>query len=417
MKIAIYGTSRSGKDYLISKTVELLHLKGINARHIKGSETIFNLANEKYGQSFKNLSRLEQDNLRKGFVEIVEVTSIDHDVIFVDGHYCFPCDDGFNVVFTDEDRDCYDHFFYLDTPSDIIIDRFRSSPENKANYEITEDEIEEWKVYEKRQLQSICNELNKELVILDDDIESCKKFIASWVKNFDSHYNYLKITRDLIDNLNHAISVKSASRAIILDCDKTLSTNDATYDFCKELRINSSILKKIFHGDRYSSYQFYRLKNLYQSFESIDIDSASIKAEKEIKYCHKINQEIAKHKGATVIGLTCGVLNIWNRSIAQSKAVQHLYGNPVFNDQKYFVTPLFKKLFVRALIKKGFHVTAIGDSIIDIPMLELAHNGYVVAHDKTNNAVSHYFDLNDQTRVKQLLGEKHLYPIKQQKRL
>lgn len=417
MKIAIYGTSRSGKDYLIGKTVEHLHLNGVNAIHIKGSETIFNLANKKYGRDFKRLNRFEQDDMRDAFINIVEATSVDYDVTFVDGHYCFPSDDKFNVVFTDSDRDCYEHFFYLDTPSEIIIDRFRSSPGEKANYDIVQHEVEEWKAYEKNQLQIVCNELDKELVILDDSIESCKTFIASWVQDFDSHYNYVKITKDLIDTLNQETQVKAASKAILLDCDRTIAINDATYDFCDELGIKPSSLKQIFEGDRYSSYQFYRVRNLYQSFKAVDIVSASVEAEKKIKHCPKLRQEIAKHEDAIVIGLTSGVLDVWNHSIANSQAAHHLYGNPIFSDQKYFVTPLFKKLFATTLIEKGFNVTAVGDSIIDIPMLELAHNGYVVAHEKTNKAVSHYFDLNNQTRIKQFLGDQHLYPIKQAKRL
>ena len=417
MKIAIYGTSRSGKDYLIEKTVEHLQLNGINAIHIKGSETIFNLANRKYGRDFKFLDRFEQDDMREAFINIIAATSIDYDVTFVDGHYCFPCDDGFNVVFTDNDRDCYDHFFYLDTPSEIIINRFRSSPREKANYEIIQHQVEEWKRYEKNQLQIVCDELNKELVILDDDIESCKKFIESWIQDFDSRYNYAKITREIIDTLTHNSSAKTASKAFLLDCDKTIAINDVTYDFCNELGIESSTLKQIFEGDRYSSYQFHRVRNLYQSFKAIDIDSASIEAEKKIKYCCNLLQEIAKHKGAIVIGITSGVFDVWNRSIANSQVAQQLYGNQVFSDQKYFVTPLFKKLFAKSLIEKGFDVTAVGDSIIDIPMLELAHNGYVVAHEKTNKAVSHYFHLNKKTRVKQFSGDKHLYPIKQAKRL
>jgi phosphoserine phosphatase len=159
------------------------------------------------------------------------------------------------------------------------------------------------------------------------------------------------------------------------------------------------------------------VRNLYQSFRAVDIDSASFEAEKQIKYCPNLLQEIAKHKGAIMIGLTAGVFDVWNRSIKNSQAVHYLYGNQIFSDQKYFVTPLFKKLFAKALIEKGFNVTAVGDSIIDIPMLELAHNGYVVAHEKTNKAISHYFGLNNQTNIKQFLGDKHLYPIKQAKRL
>lgn len=417
MKIAIYGTSRSGKDYLIGKIVEHLHLNDVNAKHIKGSETIFNLSKKKYGQDFKSLDRSKKETIRKGFVNIVEVISIDYDVVFVDGHYCFPFKDDFDVVFTDSDRDCYDHFFYLDTPSDIIIDRFRASSEGKANFEITKNEVEKWKNYEKLHLQIVCNELNKELIILDDNIESCQEFMSSWIQDFDLRYNYEKITRNIVEKITQSTSIKSASKVFLLDCDKTIAINDVTYDFCTELGINGLTLKNIFKGDRYSSYQFHRVRDLYRSFKAIDVDLAFTEAERKIKYCHNLLQEISKHKDAVVIGITSGVFEVWDRSIASSQAAHQLYGNQVLGDQKYFVTPIFKKLFARSLIEKGFDVTAVGDSLIDIPMLEAAHNGYIVAHEKINKAVSNYFHINKETRVKQIFGDKHLYNIRQAKRI
>ena len=53
MKIAIYGVSRSGKDYLIERVVTHLTTQGISAVHIKGSATLNELSNQEYGIPLK----------------------------------------------------------------------------------------------------------------------------------------------------------------------------------------------------------------------------------------------------------------------------------------------------------------------------------------------------------------------------
>lgn len=109
MKIAIYGITGAGKDYLIDKLVNSLNLKAL---HIKGSTELYRLAKEKFGKNFKELNDRQKDELRKNdFIKLVKACELENDVVFVDGHYAFKKDDGFEVVFTDADKECYDHFF------------------------------------------------------------------------------------------------------------------------------------------------------------------------------------------------------------------------------------------------------------------------------------------------------------------
>ena len=50
MKIAIYGITGAGKDFLINKLVKSLNLKVF---HIKGSTELYRLSREKFVKNFK----------------------------------------------------------------------------------------------------------------------------------------------------------------------------------------------------------------------------------------------------------------------------------------------------------------------------------------------------------------------------
>ena len=121
MKIAVYGVSRSGKDYLLERVVTHLSTQGISAIHIKGSATLNELSQQQYGIPLKKIDDEKRTILRQQFIEIVEKSALTYEVVFVDGHYAFIDDGRFYTVLTEADKYCYDHFFYLDTLTEKII--------------------------------------------------------------------------------------------------------------------------------------------------------------------------------------------------------------------------------------------------------------------------------------------------------
>lgn len=68
MKFAIYGVSRSGKNYLIERLVNYFQERGTALKHINGSEILKELAIKIYEKEFKLLNDEEKDSLRKEFV-------------------------------------------------------------------------------------------------------------------------------------------------------------------------------------------------------------------------------------------------------------------------------------------------------------------------------------------------------------
>lgn len=412
MKIAIYGVSRSGKDYLLERIIQHLKTEKISALHIKGSQTLDKLSIQKYNKKFKKTNEKQKIFLREEFTKIVDEKAQVNDVVFVDGHYAFITGQTFNVVFTEADKSCYDHFFYLDTKTEKILEFSRRSPKTKQDLEIQVEDINLWKEFEKKGLTEVCNTLKKELVILDEDTEICIQFISSWIKEYSYKFNYALIAKRIVEQVI-SLSPQKHNKVMLIDCDNTISENDITYDFCNFLGINKKELKEIFYGNRYSSYQFFKLQKLYQKNEkekiSEAIDFSILKILMNPKVGGLINN---KKKDSYVIALTVGILEVWERKLKE-KSINTIFGNTVKCDQNFFMTPLLKKNIAYIFKNRGFDVLSIGDSIIDIPMLEISDTAYIVAHKKINQTLLTYFEENPNTTIIQLFPGKYCYPIKQ----
>ncbi|HBC3399201.1 TPA: HAD hydrolase family protein [Vibrio parahaemolyticus] len=389
MKLAIYGVSRSGKDYLIKNVIAYLQETTLlTAIHIEGSKTLNALAQDMFLQPFKNLDESRKRILREKFTEIVNEKNLEYDLVLVDGHYSFIDGDSYKVVFTEQDENVYDHFFYLDTPSEMIVDFSRKSTGDKRNLDITVEQVRNWKKYEKCELNKVCNSDRKELVILDEDTNSSIQFIYYWLESYSS--KLCNQTSALNFYTKHKELLDKSNQIILVDCDKTVSINDGTYDFCRHLGIKKEELKSVFRNDRYTSYQFFKVWNLYKKNSSIKVGEAANQTLQKIKLSQSLSNYLSSKKDSIVIGITSGVFDIWSLVNEKYQIFDVLLGNNCKSEIEYLVTPLFKKEIANLLRDEGKHVVAIGDSMIDIPMLEAANQGYLVAHEKLNKAVESY---------------------------
>lgn len=409
MKIALYGVSRAGKDYLLERVVQSLLAQNITAIHIKGSATLNELAQQEYGISLKSTNEAQKHILREHFIDLVQQKSQEYDVIFVDGHYAFIDGDDFNIVFTEADKYCYDHFFYLDTLSEMILQFSRQFPKNKLDLSIQLDEISAWKQFEIKGLQKNCTDLGKELVILDEDTVCCIEFMTLWVKEYWHRFDYEKLAKKYVTDF--LVKQSECKQVILLDCDNTLSLNDATYDFCDSLSIDKSILKQIFAHDRYSSYQFFKINRLYQSFSSDKLALAIKSALTKIAISPKIWSWMQSQSNGCVLALTVGLLEVWQAKCTELSSIDAVVGNSVCALPDVLITPLFKKYVAQEFKNQGIYVIAIGDSIIDVPMLEFADEGYLVAHQKLNHAVMNYFSDCLNSSIVQVFATEYRYPI------
>lgn len=411
MKLAIYGVSRAGKDYLIKNVMTYLHDNTqLTAIHIEGSKTLNALAQEMFQKTFKSLDESRKNTLREKFTEIVNKKNSEYDLVLVDGHYSFIDGNSYNIVFTEQDEKVYDHFFYLDTPSEMIVQFSRKSIGDKKNLDITVEQVRNWKQFEKIDLEKICNNQNKELVILDEDTKSSVQFVSFWLDSYSS--TLCNQTSALNFYTKHQELLEKSTQIILVDCDKTVSINDGTYDFCRHLGIRKEDLKSVFRNDRYTSYQFFKVWNLYKNHDPMKVEESATQTVQKINLSQNIFDYLACQKDSIVIGVTSGVFDIWSLVNAKFQVFDVLLGNTCKSEIEYLVTPLFKKAIANLLREKGKHVVAIGDSMIDIPMLEAAHQGYLIAHEKLNKAVESYFTGIACTNVEQMFDVGVSYNLK-----
>ncbi|SMS02538.1 hypothetical protein VIM7927_03871 [Vibrio mangrovi] len=411
MKLAIYGVSRAGKDYLIKNVIAYLQANTtLTVIHIEGSKTLNALAQDKFQKTFKSLDESSKNTIRENFTEIVDKKDSEYDLVLVDGHYSFIDSDSYNIVFTEQDENTYDHFFYLDTPSEMIVEFSRISKGEKRNIDITVEQVRNWKKFEKIELENICNHNNKELVILDEDTKSSVQFISYWL---DSYSSTLCNQASALDFYNrHQELLEKSTQIILIDCDKTVSINDGTYDFCRYLGIRKEELKSVFRNDRYTSYQFFKVWNLYRKQNPIKVEESAIQTLQKISLSQDVFDYLACQKDSVVIGVTSGVFDIWSLVNEKYQVFDVLLGNTCKSEIEYLVTPLFKKAIAKLLREKGKHVVAIGDSMIDIPMLEAANQGYLIAHEKLNTAVESYFTGMGCTNIEQIFDAGVSYNLK-----
>ena len=189
-RIAVFGISRSGKDYSINGAVERLASKGHPFRHVSMISTVHQLlGNRKLSQ----MGEKEKLDLIDRVRMELDSASVFRNII-VDEHYCFPVtyggkvihsgyvdeklpshivydddlDRSYEVVFIESEIKKYEIVFYLDIPAEIVLDRFRSSEGSKRNNLITLEDVRKWILYEKFSLRDLCRKYSIPFVTLTD---------------------------------------------------------------------------------------------------------------------------------------------------------------------------------------------------------------------------------------------------------
>ena len=175
---AVFGTSRSGKDYMISDAIAQLKEKGMEFTHLS---PITMVHDELDGRKLRDMPVEEKEELVRSVRNSIQ-DQTEEGCYFVDEHYCFPTyyggrvlQDGYNdekLPYTlgfDEERNQYEIVFqpgwitnynvaiYMDIEPKIILGRFRTSEGCKCNTDVTLDDIYCWKNFEIGQIQDLCH--------------------------------------------------------------------------------------------------------------------------------------------------------------------------------------------------------------------------------------------------------------------
>lgn len=368
MKIAIYGVSRSGKDYLIEELIEYLIQRKMPLYHMKGSETLNEISMSKYQKQFKLLAEAEKDICRKEFISRLSQLESQYKNIVVDGHYSFFDRNMYLYdAFTEDDLDCYDHFFYLDTDADNIIERMRLSTDEKRNDVYTKEDILQWKAYELDELSYALIGKGKELHIINYRDEKVLEYISEVMEGKYSSPDIAKRLVASIELLNEYNTI------ILVDCDKTLSLEDTTNLVLKSKGIDGGVLKNIYQGDRYSNYQAVLAKEYLQQIEVSQMDSIAYINE-NITINKELIQDLKSKKASLIIGITAGDNHVWE-SILKNSGLEIMV-----LDAEMIMSRFIKYYVMKELQSLGKYVIAIGDSMLDSLMLEYSNKSYIVSN-------------------------------------
>ena len=370
MKIAIYGISRSGKDYFINDFIKSYnHSNNVSTTfyHVSGSKLLREIALEEYKKEFDFLSELEKVKVRKKFISKVGDIEKEKGSIIVDGHYSF-YDDNMNLykVFTEFDLSFYDYYFYLDTNSVDVIERMKlSENEKKKSYSI--EDINRWKDYEIENMSNDLLILDKELHVIKYDDNLALDYVLGVINGI---YDSKKIAPKLLNNINF----DGYESVILTDCDKTLSCEDTTELSLKLLCKDNSKLKEIYQGDRYTNYQALSAKiYLGDSFDKISMENIN-EIRKNITFNKNLIEDLKTKRNAKILAITAGLSNLWEKLLnMEGLKVEVLKTDLIMSKYiKYYV--------LRQIQKMGKYVIAIGDSILDSLMLRFANKSYIISN-------------------------------------
>jgi phosphoserine phosphatase/adenosyl cobinamide kinase/adenosyl cobinamide phosphate guanylyltransferase len=415
MNIIIFGVSRCGKNYFIERLLESINRKVANTLYyVSGSGTLDKFSKEIYGIPLKNTEEWQKKYLRLLFCDELLKNNNNYKHKIVDGHYCFCKKDNFEVVLTDNERDVYDIFFYLDTPASVIIEQANKDEEKKDVAFMTEEKVNEWKEFEIQSLREIALNYEKEFIVLDNNIEDCIDYFETLLLETRDTLLNSKLIAEHIINKNQKI-IDEYKNIILLDCDRTISDNDTTYEFCKTIGIDKHKLKNIFSGERYTLYQFFKVAMLYAREDITMYEKASEDAMEKAIMNVPLMEDIKQNGNKYLtIGVTSGILRIWEKMQEKQCFPYFIAGGSNIKTDKIIVSRAVKYYLVKLLKKKGKHIIAVGDSMVDIDMLKEADEGFVVAQEKINPSVDVYLRSN-KTEIKQLIYNKMYYddiPIK-----
>ncbi len=336
--------------------------------HVKGSETLNKISMSKFQKQFKDLAEAEKDICRKEFISMLFQLESKYKNIVVDGHYSF-FDVNMNLydVITEDDLDCYDRFFYLDTDDESIIERMQLSSGGKKNDVYSREDIFQWKAYELDGLSYALIGKGKELHIINYQDEKTLAYISDVMAG---KYSSPDIAKQLVASIG---VLNKYNTVILADCDKTLSLEDTTALVLKSKRLDGRELKIIYKGDRYSNYQAVLAKEYLQQMEVSQMDS--------IGYINEnltINKELVKdlksNKASLIIGITAGDNHVWENILKNSGL------EIMVMDAGMIMSRFVKYYVVRELQLLGKYVIAIGDSMIDSLMLEYSNKSYIISN-------------------------------------
>lgn len=391
--IGLYGLPGSGKSYLLTELKKELSHSDFD--FYEGSEVISSLVPGGL-DAFQKLDESEKRGWRERAIDQIAKNGVQRQKIaIVTGHFMFWSRGDYNSVYTGNDMNTYTHIIYLDIPAQTLLDRRQCDAERQRQY-VTTMELRSWQQTEIKELTSLCQEhgiLFSRLTKRSDNHLFTASKLIQYSRRVATVPNSVRVDR----KVSEAISAEDKLETVfVVDADKTLSTEDTSDTFWDIVAKSLSFVRPI-HGAfsgplGYREIAFLQATLMYEEavneeeFESI----CHMVASKAVIHEEFINifRIMAKKGHTRALVVTCGIRRIWELILEReglSETVKVIGGSRISDD--IVVTPEVKAQIVLKLKnEEHLHVCAVGDSTLDLPMLEVEDEAIVVTGPEQNRS-------------------------------
>lgn len=373
--IGLYGVSGSGKSSLAAQLS--LKLRAVCVELVEGSELIAKLSPPNGLDTFKTLTKDNQDTIRNNAIRSLNK---ENDTIVM-GHFLF-MDPNSNIesVWTQADKESFTHIVYLNYSAETVFTRRQADTECERQ-ELTCDQLHSWIFTEKKELEMKCLENDIQFICINES--SSLDHIVSIFENILSHSHDSDI-ENAKAYLRSILSPDMLTKKTywLVDGDRTLIPTDSAKGFWHPYEME--LVKKNFA----CGYTYKRFRQLAMMYQSIPNDEYSDRCSRAVQLIEdevhqewlNILREISKSDDIGVIIVSAGIRNVWQMLLKKKDlSIPVFAGNLLHHG--FVVDEDMKAYLVSYLryVAPSCFIFAFGDSLVDLPMLRAADYGFLIS--------------------------------------
>jgi uracil phosphoribosyltransferase/phosphoserine phosphatase len=427
--VGIYGISGCGKTFLFDQLK--LELGENCYEFYEGSQMISSLVPGGLA-AFQKLDEEDKSRWRGVAIDTIGKNCLaSGKTAVVAGHFMF-WQEGDQVgqrVCTRNDLKTFTNILYLDIPAEIVAQR-RLNDTLRSRSTASVEHLRNWQNVEKIELRDLCRQHRILFSVISSPTLMLSKRIAKLLHDFRYHTeedNLRRAESRLDDIIFRHNCQPPPDVALVMDGDRTLAAQDTGKLFWKTLshskpRDEGDPLKALFSSPMGYSYTAFRQAALLYE-EAVDDHDFDVICEK-VALTVTIHPDfvsllrlVADQDHVLAIVVTCGLGSVWDKILAReglSETVKVIGGGRITDG--FIVTASVKATLVSRLRDvHHMHVSAFGDSTLDLGMLGEAHEAVVVVGEEHTRSKRMEKDLlhaidNDGLRASQVLLPPHASP-------
>lgn len=428
--LGLYGISGAGKSFMLKQLKDVLSHDSF--MFVEGAEMISSVVPGGLG-AFQGLSDEEKNKWRQLAIDQIAIQARrSNKTAIVTGHFMFWSGrlGEEQTVWTVKDAKVFTHIIYLDVAATTIADRTKLD-KKRLRPEWPVDDLDTWQRCEIDRLRQQCQQHG--ILFSRVHLHTCALHQVAKLAQFFQQFAAIPNATRMVERLVRVLSDRDCVKDMILiDADKTLAAEDTGDMFWNMVKASHAgswtrklpSLKELFSGPMgYSETAFVQATLLYE--EAVGEEDFDI-------ICSTVARQVTMHPefvalfellqgrdDMQAVVVTCGIRRVWEKVLEQagfSKVVKVIGGGRISDG--IVVAAQTKADIVNCLRHfERLHVWAIGDSPLDLPMLEAAHDAIVVTGTEQSRSLSMDAALAEAIETRGLKARQVLLPCNVSPRL